>query len=273
MDKIRRPILRYFGGKFLLAEWIVENMPEHRVYVEPYGGAASVLMRKKRAYAEVYNDLNQDIVGLFTILRNPDMAKELERQLRLTPYARAEFELASDATDCALEASRRLIIRSFMGFGAESANDRTRATGFRGDSNKSGSTPARDWVNYADSIPHFSKRLLGVVIENLPALEIIKKYDAKDALFYVDPPYPFETRGDRQRYLHEMDSKDHTALLEALREVKGMVMLSSYPNPAYEALGWHSLERKAYADGARERREVLYFNNRAVSGIKQIEFF
>lgn len=93
-----RPVLRYFGGKWILAPWIIQHLPPHRIYVEPYGGAASVLLRKPRSYVEVYNDLDSSVVNLFRVLQKPDTAKELERLLRLTPFARDEFHLAYEPT-------------------------------------------------------------------------------------------------------------------------------------------------------------------------------
>src|SRR5438552_19126344 len=113
----RRPVLRYHGGKYRLGPWIAARLPEHRIYVEPYGGAASVLMRKPRSYGEIFNDTNGRVVSLFRVLRDPGQAAELERLLRLTPFSREEFEAGLEITDDPIEDARRLIARSFMGFG------------------------------------------------------------------------------------------------------------------------------------------------------------
>ena len=109
-----RPILRYHGGKWILAPWIISHFPPHRVYVEPFGGAASVLLRKPRSYAEVYNDLDREIVSLFRVAR--ERGEELRRALELTPFARQEYLEAWHPSDDPLEQARRTVIRAYMGF-------------------------------------------------------------------------------------------------------------------------------------------------------------
>lgn len=155
---LTRPVMRYHGGKWMLAPWIIEHFPPHRIYTEAYGGAASVLMRKPRAkLVEVYNDLDGEIVSLFRLLRDPDTAGALARLLEATPFAREEFALSYEACEDALEQARRTLVRSFMGFGSDSASGRTAASistpaftlaGFstcpRRKRNKNGSTSC-DW--------------------------------------------------------------------------------------------------------------------------------
>lgn len=261
--KPERPALRYFGGKWLLAPWIIEHLPAHRVYVEPFGGAASVLFRKPRSYAEVYNDLDSEVVGLFRVLRNKVLAAELERALRLTPFAREEFEEAYEDTSDPVECARRLIVRAFMGFGADGHNKANGRTGFRANSNRSGTTPAHDWANYPDQIAAFCERLQGVVIENRDALEVMQQQDSESTLHFVDPPYVHGTRKGGHEYKFELSDADHAALCEGLAQLQGMVVLCGYRNSIYDGLGWASIERKALADGARERTEVLWFNDSA----------
>lgn len=263
--EITRPILRYHGGKFRLAPWIIEHFPPHRVYVEPYGGAASVLLRKDRSFAEIYNDRWGVVVNVFRVMRDPVMAEKLERALRLTPFARDEFEAEwPDETTEPIERARRAILRSFAGFGSASTNGNY-ATGFRANSNRSNTTPAHDWVNYPSHVRTFTERLSGVVIENRPAAQIIETHDGPDTLHYVDPPYPHETRNMERgnaAYAHEMSVDDHINLATTLRACRGMVALSTYQNDLYEHLyaGWIRDRVMALADGARPRMEVLYLN-------------
>ena len=269
-----RPVLRFFGGKFLLAPWIIDHFPPHRIYVEPFGGAASVLMRKQRAYAEIYNDLDSDVVNLFRVLRDPNTALELERQLRLTPFAREEFNASYDKNPAnEIDAARNLIIRSFMGFGSDGTNMVRGRTGFRANSNRSGSTPAHDWVNYADYLKSFTERLQGVVIENRQAWEVMEQHDSVDTLHFVDPPYVHDTRGRKDGYRFEMSNGDHLNLIDFLKTLSGAVILCGYDSALYSKLGWHSVSREALADGARERIEVLWLNPKAWDGQSQISFF
>lgn len=259
MSEPTRPILRWHGGKWLLAPWIISYFPKHQTYVEPFGGAASVLVRKERSYAEIYNDLDQAVVGLFRVLRS-ERASELIEALRLTPFARAEFAEAYGTADDEVERARRLIVRSFMGFGS---NGHNRSTSFRANSNRSGTTPAHDWVNYPDCLAAAVERLSGVIVENKDAKAVMAQHDAPTTLHYVDPPYVFETRSDLSKdYAHELTDEDHVELLTFLRGLRGMVILSGYPSQIYDETltDWRRVERKALADGARERTEVLWIN-------------
>ena len=267
----RRPALRWHGGKWLLAPWIIAHLPPHRVYVEPFGGAASVLLRKPRAYGEIYNDLDDGVVNLFRVLRGP-RAAELVEALRLTPFARAEFEASYEPAEDPVERARRLVVRSFMGFGSDGHNAAVR-TGFRSNSNRSGTTPAHDWANYPDALAAIVERFQGVVVEHREAAACMVHHDGPETLHYVDPPYLPETRSQKSRkggeryhaYSHELTGAEHIDLLAFLNRLGGLVVLSGYPSPIYDAAlrGWHRLERLALADGARPRTEVLWLNPRA----------
>jgi DNA adenine methylase len=267
-DAPARPVLRYHGGKWLLAPWVIEHMPPHRVYVEPFGGAASVLMRKPRSYAEVYNDRWGTVVNVFRVLRDEAQACKLRAALELTPFARDEFVRPYDEEgDTDVERARKTIFRSFAGFGSAAVNGEY-ATGFRANSNRSGTTPAQDWLNYPAEIPAFVARLRGVVIENRDALEVIVQHDTRDTLVFADPPYVHATRNMNRgnaAYAHEMTDADHERLAETLHAVEGMVLLSGYHSDLYDKLydGWHRVERAAHADGAVDRVEVLWLNEQA----------
>lgn len=271
-----RPLLRYHGGKWMLAPWIISHLPRHRIYVEPFGGAASVLLRKPRSYAEVYNDLDGEVVNLFRVCR--ERPAELVRGIEWTAYARDEYRLAFEETDDPLESARRMVVRSFMGFGSN-AVQRAVKSGFRANASRSGTTPAHDWRHLPPNLLAVAERLRGVTIENRPAAEVIAQQDGPTTLVYADPPYVRETRSNKMHghhgYTHEMTDADHKDLAEVLRGVRGMVALSGYRCDMYDALyaGWRRIDRDALADGARKRVESLWLNDAAVAGSAQRSLF
>lgn len=264
-----RPVMRYHGGKFRLAPWIISHFPPHRTYCEPFGGAASVLMQKPRSYGEVYNDLDDDIVNVMRVLRDPESCTRLAKSLAMTPYARAEFEQAFEHTDEPAERARRTLVRAEMGFGSAGATKGS--TGFRIDTKRNHGTAMHVWSRIPHELADFGRRLQGVLIENRSALQVIADHDTAETLFYVDPPYVHDTRQMGSRcYRHEMDDQQHAQLLQALLSVKGMVVLSGYPHPLYEdALPqWTRIEtcaRMAAGRGTGIRTEVLWISPNAAA--------
>lgn len=267
---VSRPALRYHGGKWRLAPWLLQFFPPHRIYVEAFGGGASVLLRKSRAYGEIYNDLDGEVVNVFRMLR--DRGAELRQALELTPFARDEFDLSYQASPDPLEQARRTICRSFLGFGSAAATGET--SGFRSNSNRSHTTPAHDWKNFSDAVPALVDRLRGVVIENRDAMVVARHHDAVDVLHYFDPPYVHSTRSNKVRgtategrasgkaYRYEMDDDAHRLFAQTAHALAGMVIVSGYRCPLYDEIfgDWERFERMAFADGARARTETLWLN-------------
>lgn len=258
-----RPALRYYGGKWKIAPWIISHFPPHRIYVEPFGGGASVLIRKPRSYGEVYNDLDKRVVNVFRVLQDPEKARVLEKKLRVTPFSREEFEISYRQSDDPVERARRTVIASFMGFGSDSVTRGCR-TGFRSNANRSGTTPAIDWSRWPNHIQGFTERLRGVILENRDAREVMLSQDGPDTLHYVDPPYVHSTRSSGQRgYQFELTNSEHESLLEFLTRLTGMVVLSAYPHAIYDRLlpwGWVQLESGSLVFGNKPRTEVLWLN-------------
>ena len=261
---IDRPALRYHGGKFRLAPWILRFFPPHGCYVEPFCGAAGVLLRKPRAYAEVYNDLDADIVNLFRVLRDPVLRVDLEQACRLTPYARDEFDAAYEPTDDALERARRTCVRAAMGFGSAGATKGS--TGFRIDTRRKYSTAMHNWADYPDTISAIGDRFTGVLIENRDALDVILAHDQPDTLHFIDPPYVHGTRLMRKQggYRHELDDAAHQRLINCLLSVEGMVVLCGYESGLYGVIsGWERHSTEARISGGRGtslRTEHVWLN-------------
>lgn len=263
--------MRYHGGKFLLAKWIISHFPTHRTYTEVFGGGGSVLLQKSRSHAEVYNDRWDMVVNVFRVLRDPGKAMELKQLLELTPYSRTEFKECGhediEQADSEIEKARKTIYRSFAGFGSASVNGKY-ATGFRANSDRSGTTPAQDWANYPRCIPEFVERLQGVVIENKDYSEVLDQHDGEKTLHFMDPPYVHSTRNMRRgnaAYEHEFTDQDHIDMAKKVEQLQGIVVICGYESELYDDLfkKWHKVRRKSLADGAADRIEVLWMNRQS----------
>lgn len=261
-------VLGYFGSKVRAAARIVDLLPEHDGYVEPFCGSLAVLLAKppRAGRFETVNDLDQDLMTFWRVLRErPD---DLERVCALTPHSRAEYAacwpITEDVDD--LERARRVWVKLAQGRGGQ-----LRPTGWRYHEQTHGrnSSMPRTLAAYVGRFAAVADRLRTVSLECRPALEVIERY-GRDAstLLYVDPPYLMSTRS-RTAYRHEMHTDDeHRELSKALAGVKGIVVLSGYHSPLYDELydGWHVTELSAFtgqANGGRlggDRVEVLWSN-------------
>lgn len=277
---INSPVMRYFGGKFRLAPWIIAHFPPHHAYIEPFGGAAGVLMQKKRSASEVYNDLDGDVCNVFRVLRCPEQSRRLAELIDLTPYARDEFNLAYQPCDDPVEQARRSIIRAQMGFGSIAVS-RAYRTGFRQDSARKYGTAAELWDRYPSTISGFCRRLKGVLIENRPALDVIDNHDRADSLFYMDPPYVHSTRvlsGKRGDYRHEMTNDEHEQLLATLKNIAGMAIVSGYDNEMYRDMlsDWQTDRTTARCSSHRGtglRTEIIWMNPQCAEAMVQRDLF
>ncbi|RJO64978.1 MAG: DNA adenine methylase [Candidatus Omnitrophota bacterium] len=267
MAGITRPALRYHGGKWKLAPWIIQHFPGHTTYVEPFGGGASVILRKHPSFIEVYNDLNGQVVNFFRILR--ERPADLIAAIDLTPYSREEFLLSQqDDIDLdALERARRFYIWSWQGRGRAGVNEpggwrfMSRRTRYR--------TPVDDFNN-VDHLWGIVRRLKQVHIECDPYQKIILRYDSPETLFYLDPPYVQDTRcyrWMRDGYRFDMTDDEHRELARVVSEIKGMAIISGYPSDLYDELfaGWTRVDRRAAKDnGIKTATECIWISPGAV---------
>lgn len=250
-------LLNYPGAKWGMAQEIVQLMPPHRSYLEPFFGSGAVLFNKPPSAIETVNDIDGDITNFFTVLR--EQPQELARMITLTPYARDAFNDAHENRGAdPLDRAWRFAIRSKMGHGFKTYQK----TGFKID------VYARErsycvgcWNRLPQDIIAAADRLKGVQIENQPALDVIRKFNHDNVLIYADPPYLLNTRGGKQ-YRHEMTEQDHAELLDVLKQHKGSVILSGYPSEIYdrELQHWQRITRKSYNQNSDPRTEVLWCN-------------
>ena len=235
---ISHPLLRIQSSKFKISDWVLSFFPKHRIYVEPFGGCASILLNKSPSEVEVYNDLNQDLYNLFYILREPEQARSLIDAIENTPFSRQEFKQAFRNTPNSIEKARRLFIRSQLGF-----FDDGKSTDIQ-----SGNLASclESWNQQPKVIQYASKRLKNTIIENKDALDVIDFYDSTDTLFFID--YPFSP---------EHVSNYETELIDKLLYVKGKVILCGWDNALYHDLLNEWVKKKRVQPG-RTRDECLW---------------
>lgn len=278
------PVLRYHGGKWKMADWILSHFPPssaYDTYIEPFAGSASVLMRKAPSTFEIYNDMDGEVVNVFRVLQDDAQRDRLTELLRLTPHARSEFELSYQPTDDPVELARRTIFRAFSGFGSAAVTKGR--TGFRGFSGSSGRgvNPANYWSRYPANLATFGERLSGVVIESRPALDVMLERDHGRSLHYLDPPYMHETRAmgqDKSTYRHELTASEHEQLLHQCRRLEGFVVLSGYTSDLYQDVlsDWKMITRDFAASGQKGtvlRTECLWLSPRVASHQPQNDMF
>jgi DNA adenine methylase len=259
-----RPVLKYPGSKWRIAQEIVNLLPEHRTYVEPFFGSGAVLFNKPKSRIETANDMDLDVVNLFKVIR--DHSIELARLVEMTPFARYEydqvFENALDPCN-EIEKARRFLIKCWMGHGFRTNGYKV---GWKNDvQGRERSYALWNWTRLPEWVLASVDRLKEVQIENRPALEIIERYNYENVVIYADPPYMLGTRTAKQ-YKHEMVDDDHIELLEALKKHKGHVLLSGYESDLYNSMleGWHLIRMDGYAEyvGTHGREECLWMNFR-----------
>lgn len=259
-----RPILKYHGGKWRIAKWIISNMPNHSAYVEPFCGAANVLLRKPRVKTEVLNDLNGRLVNLFRVLRDELLAAELKYRIFFTPCAAAEYLLAREKSDDPLEDARRMLILGHQGFGSSGPAGGKLSSWGRGIRSGCHTSYSMEWADILNHIDIWAKRLRAVFIDCLEYQEILEKWDSEETLFYADPPYVASTRqgAGNKGYAYEMTDQDHIELAQLLHKVKGKVVLSGYNSELYDDLysKWTKIERAAIAERGKHTIECIWLS-------------
>lgn len=220
----------YYGGKFSHLDFLLPLLPTTFThFCEPSGGSAAVLINRPSAPVETYNDLDSEVVNFFQCLR--DYGDDLIRLISLTPFSREELVRACrlEPSLSAIERARRFFVRARQtrtGLAQTSSEGRWAHCVLTSRAGMAGAVSR--WLGSVEGLPQIVQRLQRVQIENAPAIEVIRRYDSPKTLFYCDPPYPHEARGDSKAYGYEMTDHEHEELAEILRSAKGAVAVSGY---------------------------------------------
>lgn len=255
-----------YGSKARLAPWIIDNMPAHKGYVEPFCGSAQVLFAKPRVKLEVINDLDGGLVAALKAAR--ERPEALAAVLALTPYSREEQVTARHEAKRERWPDQELIeaARIFLVTSQQGMCKAARASGWRAIRRHTAGDQHR-WGVLPERVLEVAERLAGVIVEQRDACEVLAYYDHPDTLYYVDPPYHPGTCNN-SGYAHRLDREGHARLAETLTALEGMVMLSGYPHRDYEKWfpGWPyldcAIECPTAAAGGKDwkRTERLWFN-------------
>jgi len=258
----------WYGGKYSHLDWLLPLLPDCHHYCEPFGGSAAVLLNRAPSPVETYNDMDGEVVNFFRVLR--DWKDELLYQIGMTPFSREEFVKAIETNGKGtllsdLERARRFFIRArqvrtglaqtaSVGRWANCLN--TSRAGMAGAVSR--------WLGSVEGLESIASRLLRVQIEHDTATNVIKRYDSPQTLFYCDPPYPHESRGDAKAYSFEMADQEHVELSRLLHRVKGKVAISGYDcdlaREIYKDWRIHREKPKKAMSIKKERQEVLWTN-------------
>ncbi|MGC9030097.1 MAG: DNA adenine methylase [Desulfomonilaceae bacterium] len=240
---MRSPIV-WFGGKGQMVKKLLALLPRHHIYVEAFGGGASLLFAKEPSRVEVYNDLDSGLVNFFRVLRDPQKFARFYHLAVLTPWSREEYDYCrktwQDVEDEVERAYRWFVVArmSFSGnFGRSWSACVTHSH------NGMASTTSK-WLSILREMPMIHERIMRVQIEHQDFRQLIPHYDTENTLFYLDPPYVPETRKDGG-YSCEMSLVDHAEMVDVLLGIKGMAILSGYAHPVYNKLeqnGWQRID-------------------------------
>jgi len=274
--------LKWWGGKTYLAPKIIELMPRHLHYVEPYFGGGAVLLAKdpmdeskfwgKQCYekgiSEVVNDINLELTNFWRVLQDDKTFASFRRIVEAIPFSQVEWKEAEARLQPVkppdIDAAVAFFVRCRL---SRAGEFKEFATLSRNRTRRRQNEQASAWWNCIEGLPAVHARLRRVVILNQDALSVIGAQDGERTLFYLDPPYVPRSRSTVGNYAHEMTEADHKAMLKAIRQCQGKVILSGYPNPLYDRAlhDWNrheiAIDNKA-AGGKTKRKmtEVLWMN-------------
>ena len=226
----RRIVFGWYGGKFNHLDWLLPLLPKAHHYCEPFSGSAAVLLNREPSPVETYNDVDGEVVNFFRVLR--DQSAEIERAIALTPFSREEFHRAianslRGVSD--LERARRFYIRARQTrTGLAQTATLGRWANCKDTSRAGMSGVVSRWLGGVEALADIGTRLIRVQIENRPAIDVLRLYDSRSTLFYCDPPYLHDTRGDSKAYGFEMDEGEHINLAAALHRCKGKASDQSF---------------------------------------------
>lgn len=257
-----RNVLKYPGSKWNVAKQIVQLIPEHHSYVEPYFGSGAVLFNKNPSEIETVNDLDSDVINLFRCIQKD--SERLARLVMTTPFSREEYNGQFENLEHTLyisnfERAAGFLIKCWQGHGFRTNGSRV---GWKNDvQGREKMYALWNWYRLPEWIIEIAERLRMVQIENRPALEVIERFNYKNVFMYIDPPYLLGTRTGKQ-YVHEMSDSDHVELLKVMLQSSAKIMISGYESDMYNDYlkRWNKVYFNSCAEHGKPRQEIIWIN-------------
>ena len=269
----------WYGGKFSHLDFILPNLPEDaRHFCDVFGGSAAVIINRKPAPAETYNDIDGELVNFFAALRDTRTSDSLIKAIALTPFSREELVRACEPPGGIepVERARRFFVRARQtrtGLAQTSSEGRWAHCVLTSRAGMAGAVSR--WLGSVEGLPEIVQRLQRIQIENAPALEVVERYDTPETLFYLDPPYVHDARGDASAYGAEMSDADHADLARALHRIKGRAAISGYRTPLYDQLfgDWRRVDAdpRLCHSVRQPRQESMWMNYEAGRQLELVE--
>lgn len=255
--KIRSP-LKTHGGKSYCEPWIISHLPEgfeSLTFVEAFAGGANVLLNKPKSSHEVLNDIHQQTMMVWDVVRNH--LDEFVSELKKIEYTQESFSYWKEmdaGSDLMKNATKEYVLRRMSRGGMKNAF--AWSTRLRGD--QPGDLNA--WKTMLEALPLVSERIRDVELRNEDFREVLDRFDREDVVIYLDPPYLAPTRasGSRKVYDHEMSNADHIDLARLCLSSKAKILISGYQSQLYTEL---------YGDWNSYRRDVA--NHSSQSNVKE----
>ena len=251
MNKIRAPF-PWFGGKGnpRIKNAVLNALPPHTKYIEPFGGRASILMAKPPCEVETYNDVNRGVVSFFRVIASKEYFGPFMARVREMPYSRELYEECLrtwPAIHEPVEQAARWYYVAQQSFGGLFGN--AWGTGVS-------TSPTGRWKASFDNLPRVHERMSQVQIECCDWRDCLSRFSGTGYLAYCDPPY---VAGARKAggYEHELKNSDHEELIATLMAYDGAVVLSGYDSHIYAPLtknGWDKLEIEVCCSAAGRTR-------------------
>lgn len=252
-----RPPFKSHGGKYYLSNFIISHLPSNHqqmIYIEPFCSGASVCLNKHPSQEECLSDLDSGVVAILRVVR--DQCDEFIACLKKTKYTKENFELAlarKEFTSDLDYAVNEFVLRRMSRGGLKIA--------FAWSERKRGGKPGDEnaWNTMHKVLPIISERLQSVYILNRPAAEVIKAFNLPNTLLYIDPPYLHDTRQSKDVYQFEMDTDDHIALSDQLKNFRGKAIVSGYPSALYVRLykGWRCEKKKIVNHASQQKQKPI----------------